>query len=254
MNPKIKITAGPMLCKRAEPSVHFGGPPNGLVRKERPVRPGNSISIAGGEAGTATVMVKQLGANDGATYLLSCEHVLKPNNQEAASILQPALQDATGTGNLNRIGNKVTVAGLSEFKSNQIDAAIVQLNSGIKGQNLTSEGNWPIFSVDRNYDDGMPVTMVGRSSGQVEGMIVNASVDQEMDYSELGWLKPIYFSGIAQCDYPCQPGDSGAPVLNSATGSLVGIHMAGGSDEVGNSFGFFCPAWQVFDQLHLQLI
>lgn len=228
-----------------------------FVSKERPVRPGASISNLHGDAGTATLIVKRRFVKNGALYLLSCEHVLRPKNSRTdGQVVQPAVQDGIGSGRYNVIGEKPIVAGLSSKKINFVDAAIVRLNKKIKGQNLTNGNSWPIISIGKVGAKNTKVTMVGRSSGVTEGAILNPSNQSSFDYSAMGWSRPLQFAEITKCNYLSGPGDSGAPVFNTDTGELIGLHIGGGPDPDNNedNLGYFCPIQRVFETLNIELI
>lgn len=226
-----------------------------LIGRERPLRPGASVGVIGGIAGTITALVKRTDIRDGKSYLLSCEHVLKPKNINGKiQVVQPAVNDGSGTGMNNRIGTIIKTAGLSETGHNTIDAAIVRLFPDLSSQNLTLGKTKRIFSIDRTLRQGIGVTMFGRSSGVVNGVICDTTTDMKLDYRYLGWKQLLTFSAISKCDYPSSPGDSGAPIINSNTGKLIGMHIAGGEDKNGNPLAFFCPIWRVFEELNIELI
>lgn len=221
-----------------------------MIRRERPIRPGSSIGAIGGNAGTATILVRRQRADDRHTYLLGCEHVMRPKSLRSEPVIvQPAVQDSTGTGSRNIVGHGVHTAGLSEEKTNYVDAAIVRLLGSVKPQNFTTEGNCTIYDIGREISPDMQITMVGRSSGKVQGRVMEPEFKEALDYTAMGWRKPLKFAGLAKCEYVCRSGDSGAPVINTETGQLIGLHIAGIA-----GVGLFCPIWRVFDALQIELI
>ena len=217
----------------------------------RPLRPGASIGLIGGNAGTVTALVKKRESKDGKTYLISCEHVLHPkSHSQLTRVVQPAMQDGPGTGSYSYIGEDVSVAGLTENEDNSIDAAILKLPKKVGVQNLMLGTNFPLIRTGAQFDVGSDVVFVGRSSGINEGKIVCTDVSKSFDYEGSGWTKQLSFSDIVCCKYKqyCLPGDSGAPVVDPISGSLIGLHFAGDK-----KFGFFCRIQQVFDAFNVEL-
>ncbi len=225
------------------------------INRERPLRPGASVGVIGGKAGTITALVKRTDTRDGHPYLLSCEHVLKPANVNGKiQVVQPAVEDGVGTGMNNRIGTVINAAGLSTTNSNTVDAAVVRLFADVLPQNLTLIKPQRLLSIDKSIPRGTSITMIGRTSGAETGSVTTASTDEKLDYRNLGWRQFLHFSAITKCDYRSAPGDSGAPIINNNTGRLIGMHIAGGQDDDENSVAFFCPIWRVFDALNIELI
>ncbi|MCM3872921.1 MAG: S1 family peptidase [Pyrinomonadaceae bacterium] len=211
-----------------------------------PLQPGNSIGH--GDIGTGT-----LGAvvtKGGAFHILSNSHVLALSGsaKKGDAIIYPGDVDG-GT-----IGNNV-VAKLSGFKKfvlstdyvNRVDCAIAKptadrladLVSEIKGLSFPKGTTKPVR--------GMKVVKVGRTTGKTTGEVRDVhfrfTLDYEGEIGEVGFLDQVL------CTRYTDDGDSGALVIDKATGRAVGLHFAGA-----NGGSVFNPIDDVLKALGVKLV
>ena len=220
--------------------------------RERPVRPGASLSPVGHLAGTACAVVRRpVGVGRSNRYLLSCEHVLFPEfkRNTPQPILQPAASDGAEYP-VNVIGHQFARGGLYASGINDVDAAIVRLNRDVTVSNQPVSEVFTLSGTSAEFGPGQSVTLYGRSSGRLQGVIVDASIDATIGYDSAYGMQTLRFSRLVRCQYDDTPrgGDSGAPVVLAGTSRLLGMHIGGGS-----GFGFFCRIDAVFMRLHIGL-
>lgn len=186
----------------------------------------------------------------GLGMFLTCEHVVGLAGNGASTevpvvVEQPAPVNQIGqlpdfsVGVVRRVGGISFVA-----RGNRVDAAVVVTDPGIELD--TCPMHWP-SSISRIAEPrgGMRVVKVGCTTGLREGVVTDAAVDWSVDYADRG---SAHFHGVTLYRCRCEPGDSGAAVLDADTGALVGLHFAGrGMDAV------MCPITAVFAALRVQL-
>ena len=214
----------------------------------RPIRPGASISSDPGLPGTACAVVRRAGSKHSHLYLLSCEHVLFNAGGTVNPILQPASADLAARSLKQQVAAPALRGGLSTVGINELDAAIALLDPKVMMKNIPLSTNRLFHTTTSSFSAGDNVTIYGRSSGISSGPIIETSLSTELDYRAQGFNRPLKFHNIVSARYQNAGGDSGAPVILTDTGQLIGIHMAG-DDNV----GFFCKIERVFSRLHLRL-
>ena len=225
------------------------------TRRERPLRPGVSISTIDGEPGTLTAIVKDPRRLD-ESWALSCAHVLAGRVQSgdsgsyiqhSATVCQPANDDSFGLGLIDQVGRCLRSIPLRSDGINHVDAAAVRLTPDVAALNHPMELALPITQASYALREEQRVAIVGRSSGYSEGRVLATASAQRVLFCST-WL---LFDGVAEADYQCAPGDSGAPVIDVVSGQLLGIHIAG-TDS--GSYGYFCRIERVLRALQLGLI
>jgi hypothetical protein len=189
-----------------------------------PITSGHSVAHIRSAAGTLGAIVTR----NGKPMLLSNAHVLAAAG--TASFGDPILYPARDDGGTDPADRIALLAAFRPFKTggayvNRMDAALgevlgpalARLSAAIPHASLPLEIGDPAR--------GMNVTLTGRSSGSVGATVDDADAVAQILYPEVGVI-----GFAAQC--LCKPGytlpgDSGALVLDSDTGRIVGLHFAG---------------------------
>jgi len=186
----------------------------------RPVPGGVSIGSVEITAGTLTGRVYD--AATGRKMFLSCRHVFWGG--VGARVLQPGRAD----GGRDPDDAVARIARYADIRPppavNPVDAALAEPLS----EDLASDEILEIGPVPKEWvepEEGMRVVKSGRTTGVTKAAVldVNAAVKVHgvpgMDYA--------LFGPVALTEALLQPGDSGSPVLDEATGALTGIGFAG---------------------------
>lgn len=219
--------------------------------RERPLRPGCSISRLDHEAGTLTAVVTKV-YEPNRRFALSCEHVLFPlSKQYSANVCQPADSDSLGLGEYDVVASGIEPAGMDLNTANEIDAAIVRLDPAIQSDAFVMNTDVYLGSIApaSTAIKGAKIIMVGRSSGVQEGDLLDPDDAASIVHGGPGYEREVEFEGIASATYDSDPGDSGAPVILADSGALIGMHI--GSDSRTNT-AFFAYVDKVFD--HFQIV
>ncbi len=233
----------PVSCEIVEPPEF-----QGFRAQMRPIKPGASISVSTNNAGTVCAKVtREVGGDRKIPYLLSCEHVLC--GHEGTTVLQPAAEDG-GNRTISAVATLSDRVGLQPYGVNDVDAAIARLNHGIDMVNVPDSYGVKIRGLSRSIKPSTKVVMYGRSSGRVEGEVVNPSVDIKIGYKISGSVQTYRFRNVARCNYINAPGDSGAAVVDANSGYLLGMHIGGDA----NTAAYFCHASVIFRRLNLSLM
>jgi hypothetical protein len=212
-----------------------------INRQRSPIESGYSVGD-GSETGTIGAIVKK-----GSDYfLLSSSHVLAKSGKGTVgdAIIYPGPADLQG-------GAKQNVAVLSAFAPfvtdglvNRVDAALAQVDSNsVVNLDFSINGaKTPLDIIDPARD--MAIVIRGRTSGISEGSVLDVHFSYTVNYPGVG---PIGFVDQVACSAYAQDGDSGAIVVDRATGKIVGLHCGGSS-----VFSFFNPIAPVQKALNFQ--
>ena len=210
-----------------------------------PVQPGYSIghkNITAGTLGAVVIKGKEI-------FLLSNSHVLADSGQgkKGDAILYPGPDDGgKDPDDLVALLEKFQPFENSIKFVNEVDCAIAK---------PTTEG---LAKINRQIKDlglpkgtirakrGMKIVKVGRTTNKTEGEIKDVNFRTQITYEGVG---KIGFVEQILCTRYSQGGDSGALVLDKASGKAVGLHFAG-SDE-----GSICnPIDKVLKAMGVQLV
>jgi len=209
------------------------------------VQPGYSIghkNITAGTLGAVVMKGKEI-------FLLSNSHVLADSGlgKPGDAILYPGPDDGgKDPDDLVALLEKFHPFEKSIKFVNEVDCAIAR---------PTTEG---LAKINRQIKDlglpkgtikpkrGMKIVKVGRTTSKTEGEIRDINFRTQITYEGVG---KIGFVEQILCTRYSQGGDSGALVLDKATGRAVGLHFAG-SDE-----GSICnPIDKVLKAMGVQLV
>jgi len=216
----------------------------------------------------------------GKQYLLSNNHVLARSDQASIgeNIVQPGLIDDNcapyGEGGTESLVG--TLTGFVPLKSsNNVDAAIAQVNSGAvnsngsilelgaRQANGTLAAAPPGISSTGGKGEAGTLNMAVAKSGRTTGLTcagisaVNVSV-QVSYYTNCAETDPYYtktytnqiaITGNAFSD----SGDSGSLIVDTSNAEPVGLFFAGGVDSSGVSQGVANPATEVLNELGSQV-
>jgi hypothetical protein len=171
-----------------------------LIRRTRPLRLGASIGSPQGIDGSLCCVVKD---SKGKRYLLNLRPVFA--GEVGAPILQPGLLDG-GTLEKDQIATVFRI-GQDRLKG----GALAKLEPGVTVDFRIPEVG-RLRGIERTVYPGDKVRLVGRSSGIVEGKVLQVN-DKEVITS----IVPL-------------PGENGAPVL-SDDGELVGLLWGGNQTQ-----------------------
>lgn len=197
-----------------------------------PIRPGFSVSHASLAAGTLGAVVR----TPRGPAILSNAHVLAPIG--TARFGDPIVYPGASDGGVVPQNVIATLSGYRALRfgpgfPNAFDAAIadvvdpreVELAPSIPGVRT------PLRVAAPKKD--MQVTLVGRTSLQRQTTIRDPVANIQVPYGRSGWAG---FFGQCRCDPVTDHGDSGAVVVDRATGAIVGLHFAASAEAT-----FFSP-------------
>ncbi|HEV2800397.1 MAG TPA: hypothetical protein VGW12_07870 [Pyrinomonadaceae bacterium] len=200
----------------------------GLRRRNRPIRPGVSISSSSTTAGSLCCVVRD---SAGQKYLLSMGYTIKGKVGE--SVFQPSLIDGEGGTDGERVA---VVSSLT----NNTSAAIARLLPGVEADN-NIPGIGKVTEVGPPAKPGDVVTLVGRTSGVVRGRVI--ATDETIAISSAERLE-----GVIVTDRISSGGDGGAPVLDQ-NGRLIGILWGGGGEK-----SIVIPIDRILQGLNVELL
>lgn len=197
-----------------EQEINFGSPP---------LRSGFSVCHLRGSAGTLGAFVRKRRK----TYVLSNAHVLAESGLAAIgdAILYPGPADG-GSDPAD------VVAKLESFTPFEVDAGFVNTADAALAEVIEPHAAAKISDIFgaaaptkiATPERGMIVVKRGRTTGETESVVRDTDVRIFVNYPEVG---KVGFTGQIRCDRYTEPGDSGAIVVDKATGALVGLHFAG---------------------------
>lgn len=210
-----------------------------------PVRSGYSVGHISGAPGTLGALVMRRGV----PYALSAQHVLTNHDRglEGDLVLFPAAGDGGRTPGqvIGQLGPYKRL-DLGQGYPNRVDAALVRLTPTAAARVDADVADVTRPATPGRSVPGMIVSIVGRTSGgPVRSVVRTVGVSVELYYSELGY---VGFKEQVHCDPIGQPGDSGALVVDVASGRVVGLHV-GGSPQA----SFFTPIETVLGTLGCKL-
>lgn len=220
----------------------------------RPLKPGVSISLRGGLAGTLGCLVRSTKAGEvGAVMMLSCAHVLTNEFRENMGV---PVEQAAGVnqppGGRVGVSSRCARVEFSEDETefpNEVDAAVAAVDGGVEVDPI-----FRIFNVrtrqvgDAGQDD--VVKKVGWVSDDSSGTVVDPDCKMAFFYPDPaapGQKRRAQFRNLVRATYVAQKGDSGSIVLN-AKNEIVGLHI--GSWTQGG--GVFCRFRAVAEALEVE--
>ena len=175
----------------------------------------------------------------GKRYLLAAGYTFA-ESPEGAVVISPATADG-GTPDNDRVGTFERLYERPEGGS----VALILLDETAEASNAFGGGK-EMKSVAAVPKPGETVSLYGRTSGLSQGQV--GTLDVTLDIA-LKAGQTTKMSGLVLTDTRIsQPGDSGAPVVDSQ-GRLVGMHY-GASKDV----SMFIPLKPIFDELKLELV
>ena len=206
-----------------------------------PIQSGYSVSHEGAfGAGTVGAIVK----NGRKYYILGNSHVLALSGEASTGdeVIYPGRFDP----------GEEPVATLTEFAPltnsqdfvNSADAAIAEIDSSHVGTiDFSIAGAIPPLDVIDPVR-GMTIVACGRTSGTVESTIRDIHCRILIDIDGIG---PIGFVDQVRCDNYSQAGNSGALVVDKASGKILGLHVGGSQGD-----SIFTPIGNVRGSLGLK--
>ena len=232
------------------------------IQRRRPAMGGDSISQDRGGAATLGCLVKDRNGS-GKIYILSDFNALCEVNEESyegAAILQPGRADG-GNRAADLIATLSRWAKVRDDPKNAAENISAALAQVIRPPDVSAEirGRGPLKGIVA-ASVGMPVTYVGRTSGEVNGEVLQVGAAQKVPVSyyqiEGGvsstggatGFHSVLFADLIVCSNPIAPGDCGA-ILVDAENRAVGLSFAG-SKEV----SLFIPIRRILDALEVDLV
>jgi hypothetical protein len=190
--------------------------------QHNPIAPGFSVGHANGGPGTLGAIVQR----GGKAMILSNAHILALSG--AAAIGDPLLYPAAADGGANPADCAARLSSFVDLQSggdfvNRVDAALGEIIAARLGQVVSAipGAAAPVVLADPVRE--MRVALHGRSSGATHSVIRDADAAIQMVYPDLGL---VGFYQQVLCDPYTEGGDSGALVIDQATGAVVGLHFA----------------------------
>jgi hypothetical protein len=212
-----------------------------INRRKSPILSGYSVGN-GGETGTLGAIVKK----GGDYFLLSSSHVLAKsgNGNVGDNIIYPGKADLHGA----RAQNVAHLSEIVPFQKtgmvNRVDAALAQVDEDAVAKLDFSiyQANIPLGTIDAVRE--MKIVMRGRTSETSEGTVKDPNFSYALPYPGVG---EIGFIDQVRCTRYAKDGDSGALIVDKATGKIVGLHCGGSS-----LFSFFNPISEVIKALNFR--
>lgn len=220
----------------------------------RPFRPGTSISHQDYERGTACALVTtKTGRRAGQNFLLSCEHVLFPSfrkEYKSLMVVQPSRRRNQKPYPEDIIARQYLRAGLKRHSVNQVDAAIALLKASRAElmNNVLAGSEFSINNIEYQPALREAVEFYGAMSGKMRGTIRDIANSESVEYRTPWGKRLLRFHNIIRCDYQCQEGDSGGPVVLARNKKLIGMHFAGNDGSA-----YICKIRNIFNALNIGL-
>jgi hypothetical protein len=222
-----------------------------LRARSRPLVPGSSAAHPDVLAGTLGWLCRSTRPEDpaGATYALSCAHVLSRRSDERVRLYQPARADGATAADYFADLARVAPLRRGPKQSNRVDAAIGLVRPSIDGAASLCEIG-PIAGIARARI-GMQVAKVGRSTGFTTGEVVSVGVEAVVPIETVGalvFVDQVRIAGNATHPLFAAPGDSGALVVDTQSRNAVGLLFAtpsNGGEALMNDIGAVIQALDV---------
>ena len=235
-----------VLSKQTGPSL------DGLRTRVRPLHPGISLGHIDITAGTLGAIVRS--RVDDRPRLLSNNHVLADENRgdPGDQVLQPGAIDG-GRADLDRVATLERFVELHTDRTNFADAALALVDDGVDVDPMIPGLGHVTGLAD--VEQVLDVAKVGRTTGLRRGRVTAIEVDDVVVNFSAGLLRfddQIEISGADGRPFSAG-GDSGSLIVDTASGSGVGLLFAGsdqgGPDGVGVTYAN--PLGVVFDLLSI---
>jgi hypothetical protein len=219
-----------------------------MKQKHRPVQPGVSAgSMQYG--GTLCCLVRDK-TDPTKRYLLGDDQVF--GGKLGVGITQPSPIDG-GAVPADQIGQVVKRVDLKPNGENLATGALVAISDGIEVDPKCYK--FGTFAGLGEVAECEKITMVGRTSGEAQGKVVNikAAIELTLGFGPLDERHKFKFVRLIECQGAdggrlIQPGDSGAPVVNDRK-ELVGMAFAGSEDT-----SYVLPIKPILDALSVDLV
>jgi hypothetical protein len=247
------------LVKRAEPRpktpVRASAVPSHRKR-HRPLRIGSSVGHYRITAGTLGCFVR--GRADGATLILSNNHVLADENRAKAgdAVLQPGPLDGGKAD--DAVGKLAAFVKLKRVGANLVDCAVATVSDSVKFNATTLSGIGKLAGRGAAFlDEGTAVAKVGRTTGTTRGRVTAFELDNVIvtyDAGDLRFDNQLEVEG-AEEDGFSDGGDSGSLIVDE-DGRAVALLFAGGDIGGANGKGltYANPIGSVLDALKVDLL
>ncbi|TDD72034.1 hypothetical protein E1262_04805 [Jiangella aurantiaca] len=223
-----------------------------LQQRQRPLRPGLSVSHLDVTAGTIGAFVVD---GSGARLVLSNNHVLADSDRGALGdvVVQPGVADG-GTAAGDRIGVLNGVVALDPVAPNLVDAATARLDDGVE---VSAEYPAGALAGWAAVTDDIEVEKAGRTTGVTRGRVSAIEVDGiSVQYPSgvLDFDDQIEVTGGGSAGFS-SGGDSGSLVYRPDTREAVGLLFAGSDTGGPNGQGLtYCnPIGTVLERLGVRL-
>lgn len=214
------------------------------------IQPGNNVGHKLGEPGTLGLLVRKGQSPD--VLALGCSHVLARSGTGAAEndLVEHPL-DVNADPEQNRFGRLTadfTILSRDEKASEDFALAKVEVPwiPSLVDTGLVVSG-----VVDSNSDitEGTATLLNGVKTKDAHGAVLSSKWCGTI--SDVPFVGDVDFENLVSYRTSCQPGDSGAVVLQDGTTMALGIHIAGSAQD---DFGLMMPLGPVFDRLALQVV
>jgi hypothetical protein len=215
--------------------------------KMRPAHTGCSIGFQ--DPANQFVMAGTFGAvvkDNGATYILSNNHVLADENRLAlgAAIFQPGLLDG-GSVATDQVAALTRFVTLDPSKPNSVDCAVARVTQNSIVNNAVLHIGAPKGSADATID--MNVHKFGRTTGYTVGKVASIDTDVTVGYEtgDYTFSAQVIVTGNNGQSFS-DAGDSGSLILQRGTNKAVALLFAGSkSHTIANHIGDVLSALKV---------
>jgi len=185
------------------------------------LRSGSSVSHAQSAAGTIGAIVTRLGR----PCILSNAHVLARAGK--AKLGDPVLSPGTTDGGklaTDQVAKLLAFSPINGFGNNVVDAAIAEiLPSQISRVNPSIPGTALPLRTGK-VQRGMSVVKTGKTTLTTTGHVIDAHFRPLLPFPGIGLVR---FVDQILCTAFAEPGDSGALVMDKASGIVVGLQFSG---------------------------
>lgn len=215
------------------------------------IQPGQDVAHQFGELGTLGLLAR--GTASGNVFALGCSHVLARSGVQANPgdfVEHPPLfartqLDQNEFGKLTR-----TFTELNSTDTFEEDFALavvdVPFKIALAGSGVVVDS---IADAGQGFEVGLGTSIQGFRTNGAPGKVINPQWSGQVQ--EVPFVGTVNFSNLVPYSTMCAPGDSGAAVLQLGTSTVLGLHVAGSSDD---QFGLFMPLFQIFKSLDLNLL
>jgi hypothetical protein len=214
------------------------------------VQPGVEVAHKLGDRGTLGLLVRKSGSPQ--VLALSCSHVLARSGvgSSAGDLVEHPL-DVFADPEVNRFGlltDDFTRLNAGSDISEDMALASVAVN-WLPALLDTAVVVLSVADSRPGFQSGTTTLLNGIRTKEAHGEIINGTWSGTIH--DVPFAGDVDFTNLVSYRTDCQPGDSGAAVMQDGEQSALGLHVGGSPQD---KIGVFMPLWPLFDRLKLKLV